>query len=198
MKLALLSAIVASTFALPTGTFSGRTGRSALEGDFSTEFDLLPNDGGNATLPEYEGNSTAPDDDDFDLDGENVTLPEEFPEELPEEFPEDLPEELPGGDPDACTCRGLGGMFCPGDTYTSRDGCNTCFCAPGGHGACTMRICSAPPHDHGWSPIRGHKRSASSYQQQPPEASSGGGRPTAASIVSLVMTGTVVAGAYSL
>jgi len=53
-------------------------------------------------------------------------------------------------EPDSCTCEGEGGvMYCPGDKYTAKDGCNTCTCSggPDGLAACTEMFCPPPDSD---------------------------------------------------
>lgn len=42
-----------------------------------------------------------------------------------------------------CTCQGLGGRYCPGDTYKALDGCNKCVCGTNGVGICTKVRCEA-------------------------------------------------------
>merc|ERR1719409_2441969 len=45
-----------------------------------------------------------------------------------------------------CTCEGENGeMFCPGDSYTAPDGCNTCTCNDDGVGSCTKMACPEEP-----------------------------------------------------
>jgi Pacifastin inhibitor (LCMII)/Kazal-type serine protease inhibitor domain len=45
----------------------------------------------------------------------------------------------PGGDPQVCEFDG--GVFQPGDSFPSSDGCNQCFCNENGDVACTERAC---------------------------------------------------------
>ena len=50
-----------------------------------------------------------------------------------------LPSEASDGGADGCIYAGA--KYREGDSFPDADGCNTCFCEPGGAVACTLALC---------------------------------------------------------